>query len=121
QGPDLAVSIASNCEAGSDMVIAISNEGTEDLEDALIEVIVANNSIVQYQQPFQARVPVGGGAQLNTGVPAQAPQMSVVVRLQELDDVNPSNNGASCEVQAAAPNNGGGNVPPAIATQLAGQ
>jgi hypothetical protein len=120
EGPDLAVSIASDCAPGSEIVIAISNAGTEELVGELIEVIVSNNSIVQYQQPFQADMAVGAGAQLNTGVEARAPEMSVVVLLKELDDVDPTNNGDSCAVQAAAPNNGGGNVPPAIGTQ-AGQ
>ena len=133
EGPDLAVAIASQCRLGEEVIIEISNTGTEELTAALIEVIVSNNSVVEYQKPFQADMPVGASAALSTGVSAKSPEMSVVVRLTELDDVDASNNKASCDVEATSggnnngngnnnsnSNNGGGsNVPPVIATQSA--
>jgi hypothetical protein len=123
EGPDLAVSIKSACTAGTEIVITISNAGTEAFDQDLIEVIVSRDSVVQYQQPFQAEMEQGASAELNTGVPAQAPEMSVVVLLTELEDVNPSNNGDSCQVQSSGANNGNNDddegLLPAIATRIA--
>jgi hypothetical protein len=131
-GPDLAAGFAGGCEAGEDIVIEISNTGTENLDKALIEVIISNNSIVQYQQPFQADIVVGASATLPTDVPARAPNMSVIVNLSELEDVDPSNNSATCEVEGDGSNSngnnnnnddddnngtgGGGNLPPPVPT-----
>ena len=118
EGPDIAVAITSDCEPGSEIAVAITNVGTEELDNALIEVIVSNNSIVEYQRPFQAQIPLGATADLGTGVPARAPEMAVIVRLTELDDVDPSNNSASCDVApGGGNNNSNNNVPPAIGTQ----
>ena len=107
-GNDLAVSIASDCTPGSSLVIAVSNTGTEDIVKAPIEVTVAHDGAVIYKQSFQADIDIGASATLDTGVAAAPPSMSVSVVLTDLDDVNASNNMASCSVAA------GGNVPPAL-------
>ena len=105
-GPDLAVTIVSDCAAGTEMVVAISYTGAEALDAEPIQVIVSNDGEVESQRAYQADMDPGAGTELPTGVNASPPQMAVSVLLTELDDIDPSNNIASCSVA------GGGNVPP---------
>ena len=112
-GPDLAVSI-SNCTAGDEITIAVTNAGTEDIEGEPIQVMISNDGVVEFQQSYEASIDVGASATLPTGVTAQPPQMAVSVVLINLDDVDPSNNIASCSVGGG---NGNNNVPRPVGTQ----
>jgi hypothetical protein len=105
-GPDLAVVIVSDCSPGSEIVVAISYTGAEALDAEPIQVTVSNDGAVESQRAYQADMDPGAGTELPTGVNASPPQMAVSVLLTELDDIDPSNNIASCSVAA------GGNVPP---------
>ncbi len=98
-GPDLAVFIASDCTAGSEIKVVITNAGTEALVDEPIEVIVSNDGVAKYQQSFEAKIAVGATANLNTGVLAEPEKMEVSVVLKNLDDVDLSNNITGCTVE----------------------
>ncbi len=106
-GPDIAVFISSDCSAGSEMTVVVTNKGSEALTKEPIEVVVSNNGVVQYQRSFQADMAVGASATLNTGVAAEPPKMAVSVLLTDLNDIDPSNNLAGCTVTGS-----GGNTTP---------
>jgi hypothetical protein len=114
-GPDLAVFIASDCAPGSEILITVTNAGTVELTREPIEVIVSNDGAVEVQQAYQADMEPGASASLPTGVTAKPETMAVSVVLTDLEDVDPSNNIASCSVSDNSNDND--SVPPPVATQ----
>jgi hypothetical protein len=119
---DIGVVIAADCTPNSAIVLSINNVGNVPIEHT-IQVIVANNGLVEYDKAFQAKIAPGQSVPLNTGVQAKAPSMTATVLLQGLQDVSAINNIASCNVSGSGGNSsgnnnsGGTNVPPPIGTQ----
>jgi hypothetical protein len=120
QQADIAVIIAADCTPNSVISLAIRNAGSVPI-DHNIQVIVANNGRVEYDELFDAQLAPGQVVGLNTGVRAKAPSMTATVLLQGLQDVSAVNNIASCSVSGGGgggggTNSGGTNVPPPVGT-----
>jgi hypothetical protein len=121
-GVDLAVAIVSDCSPGSTITVSVSNVGSEALDQEPIQVAVSNDGTVVFQQAYQAEMDPGASASLPLDVPAEPPQMAVSVVLTGVEDVDPSNNIASCSVSGSPNNNRNNNddedgVPPPVPTQ----
>lgn len=102
----IGVAIVSDCTFGSPIMVLVSNLGDTALESTPIQVIVDNDGVTVYDQPFVADIGPGESAPLATGVPAEPVTMTVSVVLTESGGASSS---ARCMVQG-----GGGNLPPPI-------